>query len=198
MASGNFFSAGYMADEASYTMETFFDSETYANKIEAAFEFPNRVPPGKEWVYHTSDTIILTQAMNSYLIREQGEEADIFNFVRDEIYAPLHLSAGTFTTLRTDNLLTGAPFGGYSLFLTRDDISKIALLLNNHGGIIGNEQVLNPEMLADAMQTNPQNRGLDTTGFPVFKYQNSLWAKQWDSFDSPEISCKFWTPFMTG
>ena len=80
--------------------------------------------------------------------------------------------------LRTDNSLTGVPFGGPGLFWTQDDIAKIALLFSEHNGVIQGIQVLNPEMLADAMQKDPHERGLDTTGTAVFKYNNVLWAKK--------------------
>jgi hypothetical protein len=198
MATGNYTSPGYMADEDSRSMSNFFDSEAYTDKIKAAFSLPNRASPGEIWVYHTSDTFILTRAMNHYLIQKQGEHTDIFDFVRDEIYIPLHLSAGAMTTLRTDNSPDGAPIGGYGLFWTRDDIAKLGTFLNNMKGKIGEKQVLDPEMLADAMQRDRQDRGLDTSGYPVFKYKSGFWAKQWDSTDSPEYKCKFWTPFMSG
>jgi hypothetical protein len=198
MSTGNYRSAGYMVDEDSGYMNAFFDAETYASRISAAFNLPHQAPPGKVWVYHTSDSFILTRAMNNYLVGQQGSDADIFNMVRDEIYRPLLLSAGALTTVRTDNSLTGAPLGGYGLFWTQDDIAKVGLLLNNQTGKIQDVQVLDPAMLADAMQRNPQARGLDTSGSPVFKYRSGLWAKQWDSSDSPEYSCTFWTPFMSG
>jgi hypothetical protein len=198
MATGNYRSAGYMADEDSDYMNAFFDAETYASRIGAAFNFPNGATPGKVWVYHTSDIFILTRAMNNYLVQQQGSQADIFNLVRDEIYFPLHLSAGAMTSLRTDNSPNGAPLGGYGLFWTQDDIAKIGLLLNNQNGIIQGKQVLNSAMLADAMQKNPRDHGLDTSGSPVFKYKSGFWAKQWDSSDSPGYSCTFWTPFMSG
>jgi hypothetical protein len=150
------------------------------------------------WVYHNSDIFILTRAMNNYLVQQQGSAADIFNIVRDEVYAPLHLSSGAMACLRTDNSPTGVPFGDYGLFWTQDDIAKIALLLNEQDGVIQGIQVLNPEMLADAMQKTPHDRGLDTTGTPVFKYNNAFWAKKWDPSESRQYPCTFWTPIMSG
>ena len=150
------------------------------------------------WNYHSSDTFILTQAMNNYLVQQEGSQADIFNLVRDEIYIPLHLSAGVLTSLRTDNSPAGAPFGGYGLFWTQDDIAKVALFMNVEEGRINAEQVLDPDMLAAAMQRNPQDRGLNTSSVPVFKYNFGLWAKQWTSSEFRQYSCNFWTMFMSG
>ena len=198
MATGNYRLAGFEADEGSSYMNAFLDAETYNDKINAAFNFPNNKEPEQLWIYHTSDIFILTRAMNNYIIQKQGGVMDIFNMVGDEVYAPLHLSAGTMTSLRTDNSVTGAPFGGYGLFWTQDDIAKVALLLSEQNGVIEDLQVLHPGMLADATQKNLNDRGLDTTGTPVFKYNNAFWAKQWNPSEFKQNTCTFWTPFMSG
>lgn len=199
MSTGNYGQAGFEVDEASSTMVSFLDeSESFADKIRFAFRFPAQKAPGQMWVYHTSDTFILTQAMNNYLVQREGSGADIFNFIRDEVYIPLKLSAGALTTVRTDNSPDGAPFGGYGLFWTQDDIAKIALLLNDQNGILGSSQLLEPSMLAASLQRNPDDRGLNTTGFPIFKYNNGFWAREWTPSESRQYSCSFWTPFMSG
>ncbi len=199
MATGNYDQSGFELDEAGPAMASFLDeSETLADKIKYAFQFPNRKAPGQAWVYHTSDSFILTRAMNNYLVEQEGSGADIFNLVRDEVYIPLHLSAGALTALRTDNSPSGAPFGGYGLFWTRDDIAKVGLLLNDQDGMIDGVQVLEPGLLAAALQRNAEERGLNTTGVPVFKYKAAFWAKQWTQADGRQYTCSFWTPFMSG
>jgi hypothetical protein len=198
MATGNYNSPGFEADESGPVISSFIDAESYTDKINTAFSFPNQKAPGLLWVYHSSDTFILTRAMNNYLQAQEGSGADIFNLVRDEVFTPLKLSAGAMNAIRTDNSTTDAPFGGYGLFWTQDDIAKIALLLNNQNGVINDVQVLNPGMLADAMQKNPNDRGLNTSGIPVFKYNNAFWAKQWTPSEFRQYTCTFWTPFMSG
>ena len=198
MATGNYLSPGFEADENGQTMSAFLEAESFADKIRLAFAFPYGSPPGRNWVYHTSDTFILTRAMNSYLIRQEGPGADIFDLMREEVYRPLGLSAGFMTTLRTDNSPTGAPLGGYGLFWTADDVVKVARLLNDLDGRIDGKQVLEAGMLAAALQRNPQDRGLDTTGMPVFKYKDAFWAREWTPEEDSQYRCSFWTPFMSG
>ena len=199
MSTGNYEHAGFEVDEAGPTMISFLDqSETYADKIRFAFLFPGQKAPGQLWVYHTSDSFILTRAMNNYLVQQKGSGADIFNLIRDEVYIPLGLSAGALTTLRTDNSPSGGPFGGYGLFWTQDDIAKIALFLNDQNGILDGNQLLEPSMLAAALQRNPDDRGLNTSGFPIFKYNNGFWAKSWTPSEARQYKCSFWTPFMSG
>jgi hypothetical protein len=199
MATGNFQLPGFQADETGPLMANFLDeAETYDDKINAAFRFPNQTPPGQVWNYHTSDSFILTRAMNNYLVQKEGSQADIFNLMRDEVYIPLKLSAGALTSLRTDNSPSGFPFGGYGLFWTQDDIAKLALFMNVQQGSLIDGNILEPDMLAAAMQRNPQDRGLNTSGVPVFKYNYGFWAKQWTSSEFRQYSCSFWTPFMSG
>ncbi|MCX7179397.1 MAG: serine hydrolase [Proteobacteria bacterium] len=196
LATGNYFDSGYMIDDT--RMTRFFVAESYADRMSAALAIPAKQAPGKLWVYQTAADFILSRAMNNYLIQQQGSGADIFNMVRDEVYKPIHLSAGALTTLRTDNSPTGIPLAGYGLFWTLDDTAKIAMLLNNQHGVIGNKQVLNADMLADSMQQNPLDRGVLTTGYPVFSYNNGFWAKQMTPAEFPQFSCSFWVPFMSG
>ena len=198
MSTGNYDQLGFEVDEAGPIMASFLDAESFADRIRFAFLFPFHQAPGQVWIYHTSDIFIVTRAMNNYLVQQQGSGADIFNFVRDEVYIPLHMSAGALTTLRTENSPDGAPFGGYGLFLTQDDIAKISLLLNNQNGIIDGNQVLEPSLMAASLQRDPNDRGLNTTGVPVFKYRNGFWAREWTPAENRRYTCSFWTPFMSG
>jgi CubicO group peptidase (beta-lactamase class C family) len=199
MSTGNYEQVDFETDEYGSNMLSFLDkAESYTDKIRFAFRYPAQVPPGEVWVYHSSDTFILTRAMNNYLVQREGSEEDIFNFVRDEVYIPLKLSSGALTTLRTDNSPNGAPFGGYGLFWTQDDIAKLALLLNVQNGNLGGVQLLEPGMLAAALQRDPNNRGMNTTGTPVFKHKAAFWAKQWTHTEARQYPCSFWTPFMSG
>ena len=199
MSTGNYEQAGFELDEYGENMSAFLDkAETFTDKIHLAFRYPARNSPGEMWIYHSSDTFILTRAMNNFLIQQEGSGADIFDFVREEVYAPLKLSGGSQSTVRTDNSPSGAPFGGYGLFWTRDDIAKLSLLLNVQHGKLEGEQLLEPGLLAKALQGDPDDRGLDTTGVPVFKYKAAFWAKQWTRSDSRQYACSFWTPLMSG
>jgi hypothetical protein len=173
-------------------------AETYTDKISFALLFPFQQRPELVWVYHSSDIFIATLAMSNYLVQQGNSQADIFNFVRDNVYIPLNLSAGALTTLRTGNNPIGVPFGGYGLFLTQDDIAKISLLLSVQNGDIHGSQVLEPELLAASLQRDANDRGLNTTGVPAFKYRNGFWAKEWIPAENRQYTCTFWTPFMSG
>ena len=194
MSTGNYISAGYMTDDTSDQMGEFFSSQPYAIRIQAAFDAPHQVEPGTRWVYRTSDTFILTRALHNYLQAQEGPDADIFQFVVDEVYRPLTLSPGAFTTMRTaDNNWQGQAEGGYGLWWIPDDIAKIAILLNTSGRING-EQILHPELLAASLQQNPGDRGVRIDSQRM--YNNAFWANEYTKADG--FDCEFWMPNMLG
>ena len=133
--------------------------------------------------------------MQSYLQTQAGEGADIFQFVVDEIYRPVQVGPGAYTTLRTrDNNWQGQPYGGYGLWWIPDDIVKITTLLQNAGRASTGEQILHPDYLAAALQANPDDRGVSID--PYRKYNNGFWAETHGA--SEGFECSFWVPHMLG
>jgi hypothetical protein len=201
LATGNYLSAAYLSDEGSPQMAAFENAEDYATKINDAFiAFPSQVAPGTVWVYHSSDAFIVNQAMNSYLQQQQGGDADIFNMVRNDVFMPIHISQG-FDTLRTDNSATGKALGFTGLYVTQDDIAKIAKLLNNDGGMIAGNQILDPVRLQETLQRSPTLFGLPaepTTGPPPILYYNGFSTEEITSAGFPQYACDFWVPYMAG
>ncbi len=195
MATGNYESARRMADEEQFDTHPFWAEDSYAGKITAAFSWPHSADPGTQWVYHTSDTFIVTSAMNNYLQTQAGSEADIFDFVVDEVYAPINMGPGVFSTSRTsDNHWQGLPYGGSGLWWVQDDIAKIATLLQNNGRSPSGEQLLQPDLVAAALQQNPNDRGVAIDGRN--QYNNAFWATKYDQRDG--YDCEFWVPQMLG
>jgi CubicO group peptidase (beta-lactamase class C family) len=195
MATGNYDSASYMADDESDKMGIFFGAQPYSERIKAAFSAPHRVAPGTRWVYRTSDTFVLTRAMQNYLQTQQGTDADIFQFVVDEVYRPLGLGHGVYTTMRTaDNDWQGEAEGGYGLWWIPDDIAKIGTFLIQDNGNINDEQILQPDLLAASLQQNPDDRGVQIDGQRM--YNNSFWANHYTP--SNGFDCEFWVTQMLG
>jgi formylglycine-generating enzyme required for sulfatase activity len=195
MATGNYESGDYMADEDGPKMGEFYGTQPYVQRIAAAFDWPHSTQPGKQWVYRTCDTFILTRAMHNYLRGKEGPGADIYQFVVDEIYRPLRVGPGAHTTLRTaDDNWQGQAEGGYGLWWIQDDMAKIATLLNNDGGAVDGVQLLHPGLLAAALQRDPNDRGVAIDGRR--QYSNAFWAGQYTAEDGFE--CNFWVPQMLG
>jgi CubicO group peptidase (beta-lactamase class C family) len=220
MATGYFNLDGYEADEDSPAMDLFLIDEAYAAKLTDAFAIDkNHAPPGTKWVYQSSATFVLTQAMNAYLTQRNGNGADIFNMVRDDVYKPLHFSAGGLTTIRTENSPEGAPSGYYGLFFNKDDVAKIGTFLNRGDGTIGGTQVLELSRLREALFRSPN---APSTGVPILgsnpasivgqpqmgtgkpansdtrRYAHGFWGKYVTTSEFPEFPCSFWVSVMSG
>jgi len=198
MATGNYSSSGFEVDEDGTAMSNFLVAEPFNTKTSDAFVYPYQSTPGTTWVYHTNDTYIATLAMNSYLQSKAGSSADIFNTLRDKVYTPITLSPDSLAALRTDNSATGKPIGGYGMFWNQGDIAKVARLLNNNGGKAGTTQLLDPTLLAASMQKNSAARGLVTNDSSTDVYNDGFWGRVFTPADSPNYSCTFYVPFMSG
>ena len=195
MATGNFQTSQRMVDEEHWDSDPFWLEEFYPERIQAAFNWPNSSEPGEVWVYRTFDTFIVTAAMQNYLRTKEGAKADIFQFVVDEVYRPLGLGPGVFSTIRTeDGNWTGQPVGGYGLWWTPDDLAKLSTFLNVDQGRINGDLVLNPEQLAAALQQDPDDRGVVRDGNG--RYNNAFWADTYSSVT--EVGCSYWVPHMYG
>ncbi len=207
MATGNYNLDGFEADEDGPAMNRFLADESYDRKIADAFAIhKNHAPPGTKWVYQSAATFILTQAMNAFLKRQRGANADIFNLVRDDIYQPIHLSRGGLTTIRTGNSVTGAPSGYYGMFFIQDDVAKLGNFLNTGNGVIGGKQVLDPARLSEALFRNPTVPGLpvqkdrrSASGSPgTLFYKDGFWGKTITPGEFPSYGCSFRVAFLGG
>ena len=195
MATGNYGSAGYMQDEENFDRDPFWIEEYYAERIAAALNWPNSAAPGTQWVYRTFDTFIVTRALHNYLQTMEGSDADIFQFLVDEVFIPIDVGPGAHSTLRTkDDNWQGQPYGGYGLWWVPDDIAKITTFINVARGAAGGEQILHPDLLAAALQADPDDRGVDIDSSS--KYNNAFWARKYSPRDG--FDCEFWVPQMLG
>ncbi|MBC8504996.1 MAG: hypothetical protein ISR58_14245 [Anaerolineales bacterium] len=194
MATGNFRTSRFMVDEEQWD-NPFWNEEYYAERIAAAFNWPHGAPPGTQWVYRSSDTFIVTRAMANYLKTQEGSDADIFEFVVQEIYQPLNLGPGVFSTQRTqDDNYNGHPIGLGGMWWVPDDLAKITTFLNVDGGVIDGEQILHPDILAAALQRDPNDRGV--VSYPGGQYNNAFWADRYT--ENEGYSCEFWVAEMQG
>ena len=189
MATGNYQFAQYMFDENSALMAQFFAAKTYDDKMAAALSWPNQTAPGVQWVYHTSDSFVLVRALQNYLQNRQGAGADIFDYLVDEVFEPLRIGPGAYSSLRTsENNWQGQALGGYGLWWTSDDVPKLAEMLLVGGKSPGDIQLLQPDILASALQQDPTNRGVDTGVGPM--YNNGFWADEFTPEQANEYAKK--------
>lgn len=194
MATGNYKSVEPSKDEDSLAHRRFIFWDKHRRKIVfACSHFPPRAEPGKQFVYHTSDTYLLGTALQSALRGIRGEEADIYeDVVLQDLWQPLELSPLLDQTLRSYDE-AAQPFAGYGLGYEVDDIVRIGSwlqgLAEEEGGL------LDIALLNGALQRNGTDPGL-VAGSDLLRYNNGFWAFN----AAPSLNCRedVWTPFMSG
>jgi hypothetical protein len=199
MATGNYQSSGFEADESSpETLNNFFLVDTYAAKVAHACSYSRKSPPGTKWVYHTSDSFLLGAALNKAYQDREGTSKDYYrDMLVQELWKPLRLSRTAHGAARTFDS-AAFPLTGYGLTFHRDDLIKLAEFLYQSNGRVNGVSVLDQTMLDEAMQRTARH-GLDA-GSPHNKYFHGFWA--WNvasaTSGSPICSATRWIPYMSG
>jgi hypothetical protein len=197
MATGNYDAAGDSVDEGSQkTVDEFFLVASHADKISHACDYPRKSTPGTQFVYHTSDTYILSRAMQQLYAANEGAQADYYSdLLVEQIFKPIHLSPLTWQSKRTYDSQQQV-WGGYGLTFSGDDLLKVGRLLALDDGRVAGQPMLDASLLGDALQQT-SNRGL-STGTSSSRYQNGFWA--YDLSASTQVACSnpTWVPYMSG
>ncbi len=197
MATGNFDSAADSADEGtSNTINEFFLKASHTDKIQHSCSYPRKAPPGSLFVYHSSDTYVLSAALQQYYRQQVGPQADYYqDLLVAELWKPLHLSPLSYQSRRSLDS-AAVPWAGFGLSLLSDDLLKLGRFAAIDQGKVGTEQLLNLPMLQDALQQG-SNGGL-TTGTAGSRYRYGFWA--YDLSASSQLNCQKpgWVPYMSG
>jgi hypothetical protein len=196
MSTGNFSSAKYNADEASPKKMAFFNASSNNEKLKfACNHYPRKSTPGKNFVYHTSDTYLLGAGLDAYVKSILGKNADLFDDVLyEKIFKPLGLSQVSAQSRRSSDV-NGQPYVGYGLFFTRDDLVRLSHFVSQQAQADDKSVVLAQKPLQAALQQNPDNLGL-STDYSFIRYQRGFWARKITN----KVVCQqpHWVPFMSG
>ena len=144
--------------------------------------------------YSTSVTFTLAAAMDAYLKRKAGPDADLWDMVVEEVYRPIGiLHAPTMRTVEPDGR-RGLPILGFGLTPTVDDVAKLATLLQQRGRHDG-VQLLHAAKIDEVLGGTAI--GLSTrvaTRFGERRYHRSFWLEPYRT----AAGCALHVPFMWG
>ncbi len=196
MTTGHYQSAESEADENAAIQADFFIVGSHAEKVELACnQYPRRTEPGRQWVYHTTDTYLLGTAMQAFLREREGEAADIYrDLLVDPLWAPLGLSATLDETRRTTGPVS-QPFAGWGLVMQRGDLAQLLAFINRADGMIDGEAVLPAGPMRAALQRDPSDTGLPAPAAPL-RYNNGFWS--WDIQAFGNCQSETPLPFLSG
>lgn len=185
------------ADENRPKMFQFMGKRTAREKLDLALSY-RHYPwnPGEVLRYNSTQTFVLAWAMDAYVKRREGAQANLWDMMRREVFRPIGILDTPLMRTHETNGAPGLPVLGYGMYLTVDDVAKLAGLLQA-GGRHAGVQILSPTRLADALYQKDAGAGLPTGGINQFgegRYHLSFWSIPYRA----PAGCTVRVPFMLG
>jgi hypothetical protein len=139
---------------------------------------------------------VLAAAMDAFLKGREGPNASLWDMVAQEVLEPIGaFHVPTLRTIEPDGS-PGVPLLSYGLFLTVDDVARLATLLQSSGRHEG-KQILSPTKLAEALYRTSPDAGLPV-GWKfragAGRYHLSFWSMPYRT----AAGCFVQIPFMWG
>jgi CubicO group peptidase (beta-lactamase class C family) len=144
----NDFEDGYL--DADY--DGWYTASSHVEKIAHMAKWLRPYPwkPGTILRYRDQDYYVLGAAVDGYLQSIRGASADIWDMLREEVFAPIGISTAPATRTREPLGQRGLIWFNAGYFPTLDDIAKIALLYQNRGEW-GGRQILHRELTTELL-----------------------------------------------
>ncbi len=186
----------FAADEEGSKFAQFMEAGSTADKLAICFSY-GKYPwnPGEKARYSSTNTFVLSVAMQAYLKAQAGPQADIWDMVLEEVYRPIGIFHAPISRTVEPDSSRGTPIFGYGLYATVDDIAKVAQLYQN-GGKHDGEQLLPAGRVADALYRTA-DQGLpngERTAYGEGRYHLSFWGAPYRS----QAGRSYVIPYMSG
>jgi CubicO group peptidase (beta-lactamase class C family) len=167
---------GTQGSDSGDNIGPFIYARTSEEKIAAISVLPDAAPaPGTTFNYASTNTFVLSYALNRYIKAKEGPDSDFWSMVKKNVLRPLgipHLPLAR--TIERDGEL-GTPVMGWGSYPTVIEAAKIGQLLHNEGKL-GEKRVLNEWRVKEALYRTFR-AGYDAGsayGLPQ-EYLHSMW-----------------------
>jgi len=148
--------------------------------------------PGEKFNYASTNTFVLSYAMQKYMEKKEGKKIYYWDLVRENVLKPIKADYLALQHTEEYDGSKGIPIMGWGAFPTIDETAKIALLLLNEGEYMG-QQLLHKGKIREALnRTEWTGYEVDIRGTPG-NYNHSIW-----SHDVPNAKCKLKILYMLG
>jgi hypothetical protein len=187
--------AAPFADEGP-NLGAFLRAPTAKRKLALAF-LAGQYPwgPGEVLRYNSTQTFVLAAAMDAFLKRQRGPQAQLWDMVVAEVLQPIGIVHAPLMHTQEAGGGRGIPILAYGLYPTIDDVAKLTTLLQ-HGGEHQGQQLLHAAKLAEALDPS-ERRGLPSgqrNRFGEGRYHLSFWSVPYRT----ATGCRFQVPYMLG
>ena len=115
--------------------------------------------PGEHARYRDRDIFIGAAALEALFREKEGDDADLWQMMVEEVYRPIGIHHISMTHTRESNE-RGTPILAWGIYVSIDDIAKISMLIQN-GGKHNGMQLLSKDGISEALYET-EIRGLPT------------------------------------
>jgi CubicO group peptidase (beta-lactamase class C family) len=151
-----------VANEKGPNYVNWYLAETTAEKLRIIFLAGNYPwEPGELFRYTSSQTFLLSAAMDAYLKSMEGPDAHLWEQMMSEVFNPIGIHHLSMMHVPNGIGNPGVPLFSSGLRYTVDDVGKIVTLLQN-GGQHDGIQMLHPGKLEEALLRTGEPSGLPT------------------------------------
>ncbi len=154
----------------------FIYARSKEDKIAAICVLPDATPaPGTTFNYASTNTFVLSYALDQYVKAKEGPAADYWLLVKENVLRPLGIPHLPLARTIEDGDKLGTPIMGWGSYPTVIEAAKIGQLLHNEGKL-GGKQVLNEFRVKEALYRTFR-AGYDAGrayGLPQ-EYLHSMW-----------------------
>ncbi len=186
----------FEADDDGPTLEVFANAPHAKAKLNVAFGTGNYPwGPGEVGRYNTIHTFVLAAAMDAYLKRRLGPDANLWDAVTENVLQPIGVRYAPMMHTREPNGSRGLPIIGYGYFPTIGELAKIAQLFKDRGEHDGRQ-------LIDAGGVSQIFQNTENVGYTIpwdndhgrYRYGSSFWFMPFKAEDG----CNHLLPEMIG
>jgi Beta-lactamase len=174
----------------------FLQAPTATRKLAMAFR-AGQYPwgPGEVLRYNSPQTFVLAAAMDHFLKRQRGPQAQLWDLVVAAVFQPIGIDHAPMLHTHAPDGGRGIPHLLHGLYPTVDDVAKLTTLLQQ-GGRHQGQQLLSAATLAAALEMTDA-RGLPSgqrNRFGEGRYHLSFWSVPYRT----TAGCRFQIPYMLG
>ena len=163
---------GVEAVDSGARMVPYLRARSAVQKLAAIRDFPDAPPrPGETFHYASTNTFVLSYALNQYVKAREGPDADYWTLVRQDVLEPMGIPhVPVSRTVEADGSL-GVPQAGYGAYPTLGETARIAKLFRDEGVFEG-RQLLHKGRVREAMHRTSR-RGFDAGSGR--RYLHAMW-----------------------
>ena len=150
-------------------------ARTAKEKLATIRDHPDApLEPGQQFIYHSTNTFVLSCALNQYVKAREGPEADYWLMVTEDILKPLGIEYLPITRTIEEEGKLGTPVMGWGSYPNIQETAKIGRLLHDEGNLQG-KQVLCKNKVREGLYRT--SRTGYSAGYRTW-YLHSFWIEQ--------------------